>query len=116
MDSATHIIKTGYTEETRNLDFRAKCGGIQDAMDCALIIKDYNEFDGELVATAIADIFGELYKNTFMPSIEFGREGSPVMYISVKGLDLDILERFAQITHADEAHMVGDRTGRVWWD
>ena len=97
------------------------------------LVKHYNEFDGERVANAVLSLKGRV------SGIEFGREGSPVLYIelpfwthqreeaapTVKGtrisdaeseeLAKEIKALFVDQLKADE-FSVDRRRVRVWWD
>lgn len=97
------------------------------------LVKKYNEFQGEPVAVAVAKFRGRV------SGVEFGREGSPVLYfdlpywshqreeaslgaprtkISDSENDLLVAELkhlFVTELHADE-FSVNQRRVRVWWD
>jgi hypothetical protein len=53
--------------------------GLRTRQACQLIrmVKSYNQFDGEKVAAALAAFEGQV------SAVEFGREGSPVMYVEL---------------------------------
>lgn len=97
------------------------------------LVKSYNEFDGEKVAQALAKFEGRV------SGVEFGREGSPVLYIelpywthqregtilSEKGVRVsdeeneklvqELRDVFVSSLKADE-FSTRKRTVRVWWD
>jgi len=97
------------------------------------LVKQYNEFQGEAVAKAVEEFHGRV------SGVEFGREGSPVLYfelpywshqreeapsgtphakISDAENDLLVAELkkiFVGGLHADE-FSVNHRRVRVWWD
>jgi hypothetical protein len=97
------------------------------------LVKSYNDFEGEKVAAALASFEGRV------SGVEFGREGSPVVYIelpywthqregtSPSGMGSRILEEenktlvqelhkaFVEKLKADE-FSVNRRTVRIWWD
>jgi hypothetical protein len=97
------------------------------------LVKEYNEFQGERVASAVEKFRGRV------SAVEFGREGSPVLYfelpywshqreeatsdaertkISEAENDLLVSELkslFVTELHADEFSVNGRRV-RVWWD
>lgn len=97
------------------------------------LVKDYNEFNGERVAAAVEKFRGRVM------GLEFGREGSPVLYIDLpywthqrEGADTigqgtrisdaendSLVEELRQVfvddLKADEFGVDGRRV-RVWWD
>jgi len=97
------------------------------------LVKQYNEFDGERVAAAVEKLRGRV------SGVEFGREGSPVLYIelpywthqreetasSEKGVRISDAENdkliaelkqvFVDELSADE-FSTNRRRVRVWWD
>jgi hypothetical protein len=97
------------------------------------LVKHYNEFDGERVANAVSSLKGRV------SGVEFGREGSPVLYIELpfwthqregasateKGIKIDDAQSdalanelralFVDQLKADE-FSVNRRRVRVWWD
>lgn len=97
------------------------------------LVKHYNEFDGERVAAAVSSLKGKV------SGIEFGREGSPVLYLELpywthqreeaspeeKGTKIsdeqndvlvsEIKQLFVDQLKADE-FSVNKRRIRVWWD
>jgi hypothetical protein len=97
------------------------------------LVKQYNEFDGERVAAAVEKLRGRV------SGVEFGREGSPVVYIelpfwthqreesALNGIRTkitdadnekfvaDLKQVFVDELKADEFSVAGRRV-RVWWD
>lgn len=97
------------------------------------LVKHYNEFDGERVALAVEKLRGRV------SGVEFGREGSPVLYIELPywthqreeslrngagtkisdaendKLIQDLKQVFVGELKADE-FSVAQRRVRVWWD
>jgi hypothetical protein len=97
------------------------------------LVKRYNEFDGERVANAVSGLKGRV------SGVEFGREGSPVLYIELpawthqreespateKGTKIsntqteefvnELRALFIEQLKADEFSVNGRRV-RVWWD
>ncbi|MEX8500037.1 hypothetical protein [Leptothrix ochracea] len=97
------------------------------------LVKRYNDFDGERVAAAVSSLKGRV------SWVEFGREGSPVLYIelpywthqreetdpTMKGTKIDdtqnnelvkeIKHLFVDQLKADE-FSVNHRSIRIWWD
>ena len=97
------------------------------------LVKDYNEFNGERVAAAVEKLRGRV------SGVEFGREGSPVLYIELpywthqreetvpQGMGTKITDAenddlvaelrqvFVRELKADE-FSVNRRRVRVWWD
>lgn len=106
---------------------------VSQAVSLIRLVKQYNEFDGERVAAAVEKLRGRV------SGVEFGREGSPVLYIelpywthqreeSVPGsrgvkisddenerLVAEIKRLFLDELKADE-FSVNRRRIRVWWD
>ena len=96
-------------------------------------MKEYNEFNGERVAAAVEKLRGRV------SSVEFGREGSPVLYIELpywthqreetlpsgmgtritdaqtEELVAEIRKAFVGELKADE-FSVNSRRVRIWWD
>lgn len=95
------------------------------------LVKRYNDFEGENVASAVAALKGRV------SSVAFGREGSPVLYIELPhwthkreeaigtGVRIDAGENekfvvelralFLENLQADE-FSVRNRRIRIWWD
>lgn len=97
------------------------------------LVKEYNEFNGERVAAAVEKLRGRISR------LEFGREGSPVLYIelpywthqreeadtSIQGTRItdaendrlvdELRQVFVDELKADEFGVDGRRV-RVWWD
>ena len=97
------------------------------------LVKEYNEFNGERVAAAVEKLRDRI------SGVEFGREGSPVIYIDLpywthqrEGADTSVqgtritdaendrlVEELRQVfvgeLKADEFGVDGRRV-RVWWD
>lgn len=115
-NSAVEMTKLGYTEETRNLDFRVMCGDLENLKECVSVIDNYNEFSARVVNTAL-DKFAGLKDVSYY----IGRESSVVMYFDqgffatdTKDFDYEV-EQFAKITLADECNKNGNEW-RLWWD
>lgn len=116
------IIQKGYTEETRDLDFTVELSTGRDFIKAVEIVDSYNEFDSELIK--------EQYKKHLLPLdgkliYQFGRENSPILYITFTGTDAEWfeakgeIEKFADYSLANEithGGRYGARTYRIWWD
>lgn len=112
-------VKRGYDEATRDLDFKTRPVSPEVAKRMAHIVGGYNQFDADNVSHAIdkiADVVGY---------IEFGRESSPVMYITiaddVKDVDRAVgkIRRAFKDALADEINLDAgllETKVRVWWD
>lgn len=97
------------------------------------LVKEYNEFNGERVAAAVEKLRGRV------SGVEFGREGSPVLYIELpywthqreetlpagmgtKISDADNDKLVAELRHVFVGELKADefsisrRRVRVWWD
>lgn len=135
--SAQEITRLGYTEETRNLNFRVECADLEDLMECVKIIDAYNEFDHDRVNKALGGLakykafYNEGNQNNGHSLFTFsiGREGSPVMYIAYNGsnfhhkeLSLDehkkVMEAFGRESLSDEVNETTEWSHeyRFWWD
>ena len=95
------------------------------------LVKQYNDFEGEKVALAVVTLKGRV------SGVEFGREGSPVLYVELPywthqreeamgaGVRIDAAENdqfvaelrtlFLEKLKANE-FSVRDRRVRIWWD
>ncbi|PTU30564.1 hypothetical protein [Stenotrophobium rhamnosiphilum] len=135
--AATTFIKIGFGldesvrfQSTQLLTPRLR---IVQAQKLIALVKSYNNFEGEKVAAAMTEFRGKV------SSIEFGREGSPVLYIDLpywthqreetvlagKGEKIPdnenakLVERLKQVfikkLAADEFDVEGRRI-RIWWD
>lgn len=144
--SAQSVTKVGYTESTRNLNFRIECNDLNDLKECVEIIKSYNEFDYQIVNEELMHYANfKKYYNSDDPNngsdllkYDIGREGSVVMYIklldstpiqyiaedgSVKDFTRELFEKnmktFSKVAKADECDIEEDGayiTCRLWWD
>jgi len=137
MAAATTFIKLGF-----GLDEAVRFQAIQlltprlrtiQAKQLVALIKSYNNFEGEKVAEALAEFRGKV------SAIEFGREGSPVLYIDLPywthqreetmpggvgekipdNENSKLVKRLEQVfvrnLAADEFNVEGRRI-RIWWD
>lgn len=115
--SAVEVTKLCYTEATRNLDFRITCADVEDLKDCVRIIKQYNNFDSDVVNAEIDD---KLPSSGI--SVSIGREGSPVIYIKYlfnkvsKNEMGAVIKVLADNTQADEFDLLPSGEWRLWWD
>lgn len=117
-ENAVDMVKFGFTEETRNLHFRVTFpvyGETKYALEAIRSIGGYNDFDGDIVADAIEPFLARVS----YPGVEVGREGSPVIYITLQNqLDVDLLYEAMRQARADELDWSGrdNLTLRCWWD
>lgn len=96
--SAQLMVLTGYGDsmsgksadmQFRNLNFKAECESYQDFKRCIELIKEYNEFDSDLILKhaekilGLQSFYGESNPNNGKSHFKFevGREGSPVFYV-----------------------------------
>jgi len=87
--SAQAVTKICYNENTRNLNFRIKCGDLKDLKECVQIIEGYNAFEWKKVNEALdlcaslKRFYGKDNPNNGQDFFEFevAREGSPAIYI-----------------------------------
>ena len=115
-NNALPIVKAGYNEATRNLDFRAECGDFQELIECAKVIGGYNKFNVDIVEKLGEITKGDEYRLTY----HIGREGSVVIYITAWGdlspLKMD-LERAEDKLLFDEIDLFKNNSElRLWWD
>lgn len=112
--NAVALVARGFDEPTRCLHFRV--GFYRDAehaLQALRLIGDYNAFDGEAVAQAVAPFLDVVQE------AEVGRESSPVLYLTL-GYDAvsefrHTIEAALRGVYADELDWTGD-TLRAWWD
>jgi len=112
---------------------------VPELIDAIRLVKSYNNFRGE----ALSDVVRSLHEQGYVMEIEFGREGSPVVYVQppywnhqASNYDREILgmgygrkysdvelelmkKRIADALRElepDELHETGFNTIRAWWD
>jgi hypothetical protein len=118
-EGALKMVAYGYTEATRCLAFRVKFYEGIGAPAAARLIRDYNDFDGEVVALALEKLVGRVEK------IEVGRAGSPLIMVTVGGghhnpplSQKDVLD--ALVTASPDELWPEDEDDttivRAWWD
>ena len=102
------------------------------AQPLVALVKSYNEFEGEKVSEALGQFRGRV------SGVEFGREGSPVLYIDLpywthqrekdssagtgqripeeehRALVAELKEAFVSKLRARDFTVIGDRV-RIWW-
>lgn len=89
----------------------------------------YNDFDGNKVAYFLRNLFEDAkkYDSELAVLAEFGRELSPVLYLTLsrdRYIELDIRNRVSQLNASEisEERILSDRHDdpqirvRVWWD
>lgn len=127
------LVKLGYGDSfellTRSLSFRTEPLSTREAQLVVSLVRSYNAWDGAKVAEVLARFEGRV------ESWEFGREGSPVLYMNLpfhtkvhtkvpaevhrKTVD-DLRRALVDELHADEFGPVyeelGDHSLRAWWD
>jgi hypothetical protein len=127
LEKMKKFVKLGFND--CSVDFRIREVNEKDIIEIVKLIKDYNEFNGEKVAKAIAKI-NKIWNNSYQLSYAFGREGSCVLYINLPYWklgkdDYTIAERKAKIdttleilqqAKADELSLLDNDTIRAWWD
>jgi hypothetical protein len=137
---AIAFVRLGYGDQFgldfRSNNFRTDEMTTEDTQAVLRIVDEYNDFSGKKVADAIGQFRGRI------SSYEFGREGSPVLYIRLpywthqqegaapgsSGRRIDDAENEALISllrdvfvtklGADEFEVdqIQGRKFRVWWD
>jgi len=111
------LVKLGYGDlfdlSVRSLDFRTGHLGQDDAASAIRIVDSYNEFVGEDVATAVENLFADGHTRR----VQFGREGSPVLYLSLTddGDSEEVMEAMSELK-ADEIDAQPGDVIRAWWD
>ena len=134
---AETFVKIGYGlnkgQRFQSYEFLTPRLRTSQAVPLIKLVKQYNEFNGELVATAVASLKGRV------SGVEFGREGSPVLYLELphwtnqreeaspteKGTKIpdeqndllvaEVKRVFVDQLKADE-FSVRNRRVRIWWD
>lgn len=137
---AKSFVMLGYGDffnrSFRSLNFTTEELNTEDTQVVVRLVKSYNAFSGEDVAKALHQFKGRI------SSYEFGREGSPVLYVNIPywthqrenansrstGTRIDDAEFirlkdelqkvFVDQLHADEFNVdqIRSRTIRIWWD
>ena len=99
---------------------------IEELASAIELIQEYNSFRGREVADALR----ELHRENLISSARFGRERSPVLYVSIpfhneERRPLTVQERTAmlrrileilEVTNPTELGPVLDEEVRAWWD
>lgn len=120
------FVKLGYNDYS--VDFKTRTLNLKDAIRVIKLVKDYNNFNGEKVATAIQQI-RKIWGSDYQLSFEFGREGSPVLYVSLpywknkkeKYTEAERKEKtelslaVLKATQTDELWEENNKI-RAWWD
>lgn len=116
-ENAVDMVMMGYEENTRNLAFRVGFttwgDGVENAIAAIKAVGPYNAFEPD---TVIEQLQAHWPKIRY---IEVGREGSPVIYITVSDdKDKDTIELAMTRSHADELDWEGHRNNilRAWFD
>lgn len=106
------IIRMGYGDlfgkDVRLLDFKTEWMPKEEAVKVIPLVKGYNEFSGKNVAKVLQKLQG-------VKSVKFGRESSPVMYISADEKFKTKIRKALAKTKPDE---ISEEFGnmRFWWD
>lgn len=115
-ESGVAMVRQGYNEETRNLNFRVGIRDIDRACEALEAIGDYNDFNGARVGRALREAVGG--GGRFL-TFYVGREGSPVLYVGPIYANSDKEEgaiiAAMREARADEVSREG-RLIRAWWD
>lgn len=116
-ENGVELVRRGYNEPTRCLDFRVSFSTYGDGRACVLAalraIGGYNNFDPELVAMALDPFLA----HDVVRRVDVGREGSPVIYLRTDAVPefRHVIENALRDVRADELDWTGD-TLRAWWD
>lgn len=135
LDVAEQFVRIGYRldqqQRFQSTEFLTPRLRTSQAAQLIRLVKQYNNFEGEKVASAVSDLQGRV------SGVEFGRERSPVLYVELPhwthqreetkgpGVKIGTAENdklvaelrivFLDQLKADE-FSVQDRRVRVWWD
>lgn len=112
-ENTIELLRLGYDEPTRSLNFRVGFFNDWEAVfECLFIIDTYNAFDAEEIVKALRP-FTALFMR-----LEIGRESSPVMYFSdwANTGELEAIGKALSDVGADEVDIDESGTLRVWWD
>lgn len=137
MEVAEKFVRIGYSlnkdQRFASFEFLLPDMRTDQAAPLIRLVNKYNEFDGERVAAAVDALRGRV------SSVEFGREGSPVLYLrlpfwthqiegamatgpgtkisdaAIEKQVVDLRKIFVDELKADE-FSVERRRVRVWWD
>ena len=114
--TALEMVRKGYalddpTDRERVLTFRVAFNDRENAYAALEAIGDYNDFNGSAVANALRGAIRD--RST---RITVGREGSPVVYVSVWGEDGEAIQDALWDAKADEVDPDRHRDIRAWWD
>ena len=141
MDLAEKFVKIGFGPQVlgkrgfQSTQFLTPMLSTRQAAQLIQLVPEYGSFNGALVANALLRFKGRV------SSVQFGREGSPVLYIDlpywthqregpvVKGAGVRIPEEenqqfiqelrkvFVEELHAEEfsTDRISKRTVRIWW-
>jgi hypothetical protein len=122
-----NLVKFGYGDlfgkRTRSLDFKTEWLPKSQAVKVIPLVESYNEFQGKKVAKV-------LQKLKEVKNVKFGRESSPVVYVSVpswekgqaipelkkKQLKEKIKKAFAETDPDEVMDEYGGTAIRFWWD
>ncbi len=140
VDQAIAFVKLGYGDlfdmSFRSLNFTTEELDTESTQSVVSLVKSYNSFDGNKIAQALSQFKGRI------SSYQFGREGSPVLYINLpywthqregdnsntRGTKIEdsefrkllgeLRQVFVNDLYCDEFDVdsIRKRTVRVWWD
>lgn len=117
VSGARLLVRCGFTETTRCLDFRARFDSLEEAALACEEIGSYNKFDG----WAVAEMLRSLDSAVWGRRVSVGREGSPVLYFEYHAdllpphrppLDHLLAGLGADEVEFDDSLLVL----RAWWD
>jgi hypothetical protein len=123
-DNAVEMVRFGYNEDTRNLNFRVGFylpRELDYVLESIKVIDQYNDFNYHNVVPAVREVceqhlapYSEVY---------VGREGSPVIYFESRNGDADLdmqeIENLLNDANCDEFDVEETRYKaqiRAWWD
>ena len=108
--SAQAMIKLGFNEATRNLQFRVNCEDLSDLRNCVSLINEYNSFNWITVNKAIDSFLSDKHhsKKEYLLDFDIGREFKPVLYVKCWAYDISKqdfvkkMETFMSVSGANE--------------
>jgi len=112
--AAETIIRAGYGDrfkkQDRSLHFRVEI--TKRDVDVISLVEEYNNFIGSDAAAMV----GEIFEADAAYQVEFGREGSTVLYVWAKPGELKRVTNALRALHPDELDPDGQNRMRAWWD
>lgn len=111
------VVKLGYGDLfglEKGFDFRIRLSRPQQISHLLSLVGSYNNYDGEMLGPILA----QLMADSVLMYIEFGRAGSPELFIYMYRPEENRsrIEALARTWEADEIGEWGPYGIRLWWD